>query len=109
MRTFAALVMLTALAGCSDIYYDRRETVAFGGNDAVASNIATQMKDPWPVTAANRNHGTDGAVMVTAVERYRTGRVIPPRGTGTSSSGYGAQQQNAAGPGALAPPAIEAK
>jgi hypothetical protein len=109
MRRVIVLGLLgAALAGCSDIYYDRRETIAFGGNDAVATNIATQMVDPWPATAAIRNHSTDGAVMVSAVERYRTGKVIPPRGTGTSSSGYGSQQSSG-GPGQQTPNVIVVK
>lgn len=103
MRPFAVIVLLTVLAGCSDIYYDRRETIAFGGNDAVAAGIAVHTVDPWPSAASNRNHSTDGAVMVTAIERYRTGKVIPPRGTGTSSSGYGQAQPIGAAPGALTP------
>jgi hypothetical protein len=37
--------------------------------------------------------------MQSAAERYRTGKVIPPKGTGTSSS-Y--QPSSAAGPGTTA-------
>lgn len=91
MRVKAVLSMLTVattLSACSDIYYDRRETVLFGAEDAVATNRILQTVDPWPPLAADRRLTYDGAVMATAVERYRTGQVIPPRGNGTSSVQY---------------------
>lgn len=84
----AALALATLLSACSTIYYDRRETVAFGAADAVATDRIVQTIDPWPPLAANRRLTYDGAVAAAAVERYRTGRVIQPRGTGTSSAPY---------------------
>ena len=89
----AALALGAVLAGCSSIYYDRRETIAFGADDAVAVSQAVQTIDPWPRVAENRNLATNGQVVAGAIERYRMGLVYPPRGTGTSSSGYGQQQQ----------------
>jgi hypothetical protein len=89
----AALGLGAMLAGCSDIYYDRRETVLFGADNAVASNIAVQTVDPWPPASANRNIPGNGQRVEAAVQRYRTGRVTPPQGTGTSSSSYQQQQQ----------------
>jgi hypothetical protein len=100
----AALMLGVALAGCSDIYYDRRETLTFGGNDAVATNLAVQTVDPWPKAAANRDHPTNGAIAATAIQRYRTGRVIPPRGTGSSSAGYSAPQTPPPDAAAMVPP-----
>jgi hypothetical protein len=47
------------------------------------------MVDPWPREAANNNIAYNGTVMQSAVERYRTGRVIKPVGAGTSTT-YGA-------------------
>jgi hypothetical protein len=88
----SALALGIALAGCSDIYYDRRETVAFGGNDAVAVNQAVQTIDPWPRVAENRNLATNGQVAASAIERYRLGIVYPPRG-GNTVGGYAQQQQ----------------
>ena len=58
-RTVAAVVGLgVILAGCSDIYYDRRETILFGADDAVASNIAVQTIDPWPRDSSNHSTST---------------------------------------------------
>ena len=85
LRTLALALLLAALAGCSE-YLDRRETISLGGGDSVATDKVTQMVDPWPRDSANRNIAFDGAKMETAVERYRTNRVISPRGIGTSAS-----------------------
>ena len=41
-----AIAAGTTLGGCSDIYYDRRETVALGADDHIASNRVAQMVDP---------------------------------------------------------------
>jgi hypothetical protein len=84
----AVLVFSTVLASCSDLYYDRRETVAFGAGDAVAANAAVQTIDPWPRGSDKRDFSTNGPRMAGAIERYRTGRIIQPQGTGTSSVGY---------------------
>jgi hypothetical protein len=92
-RALAAVIGLGAIVGgCSDIYYDRRETVLFGADNAVAANNAVQTVDPWPPGSANRNASTNGQVVAAAIERYRTGRVFIPIGNGTSSS-YQQQQQ----------------
>jgi hypothetical protein len=44
------------------------------------------MVDPWPRESANRNIAFNGAKIETAFERYRTNRVITPRGIGTSNT-----------------------
>jgi hypothetical protein len=75
----ATLVAGATLGGCSDIYYDRRETVALGADDAVASNRITHMVDPWPAHSANRNFAFNGERMQSGVERYRRHEVIQPR------------------------------
>jgi hypothetical protein len=95
----AAVLLASVLAGCSDIYYDRRETVSFAANDAMASAHATQVVDPWPAPSANRNIAFNGPRVAGAIERYRTGRIIEPKGTGTSS-GYASAPQTQQGGGA---------
>ncbi len=91
----ATAIILGTLAGCSDIYYDRRESIALSAGDAVATNKVTQMVDPWPPYSSNRNIAFNGNKMQTAVERYRTNKVIPPVSAMTSSSGYQQAQQTA--------------
>ncbi|RAI45293.1 hypothetical protein [Rhodoplanes roseus] len=81
-----ALLLAGFVAGCSDIYYDRRQTVLFGAQDAVASNVAIHTIDPWPKAAADRNIPGQGTTVAIAAERYRTGKVTRPQGLGTTSS-----------------------
>ncbi len=92
LRALALGAAFGLLAGCSE-YLDHRDTISQQGGNAVQTDKVTQMVDPWPRESANRNIAYDGTVMQLAAERYRTGRVIPPTGTGTSSS-YQAPQQN---------------
>jgi hypothetical protein len=84
----------TMLAGCSDIYFDRRETIALGADDHAAADAVVQMIDPWPPHVGNRNIAFNGQKMQSAIERYRTNKVIPPVDTVGSSSGF--QQEQAA-------------
>ena len=77
--TVAVVVTVgAALAGCSDIYYDRRESIALHAGDAVATNKVTHMVDPWPAASANRNIAFNGQRMQGAVERHRTHTIIRP-------------------------------
>jgi hypothetical protein len=85
LRPLAGAALIAALAGCSE-YLDRRDTISLNGGNSVATNKVTQMVDPWPRHSANNNIAYNGNKMETAVERYRTGRVIPPQGVGTSSA-----------------------
>jgi hypothetical protein len=89
----AALILGTALAGCSDLYYDRRDSIALSAGDAAATNKVTQMVDPWPRASSNRNIAFNGEKMQTAVERYRNNKVIPPVNATTSSVAYQQAQQ----------------
>ena len=78
-KPLALLIACGALLGaCSDIYYDRRETVALGANDFNASNIAVQSVDPWPRYVGNKNIAFNGERMQAAVERSRKHEVIRP-------------------------------
>jgi hypothetical protein len=98
MRSLALAVVLATLAGCSE-YLDRRETIALSSGNAVATDRVTHMVDPWPRDSANRDIAFNGAKMESAIERYRTNKVIPPRGTGTSGTYEAAPAaQNAAPP-----------
>jgi hypothetical protein len=74
----AALLFGGLLAGCSDVYFDRRDTIALGGGDAVAANQVEQMVDPWPRSSANKNLTFNGERMQRAVQCYRIDKVTPP-------------------------------
>ena len=92
----AVLAFGAALGGCSDIYYDRRDAVTMAAGDAVETNKATHIIDPWPKAAANRNIEYDGQRMQRANERYRTNKTTPLQTTSTSSVSY---QQPSGGTG----------
>jgi hypothetical protein len=66
----AALAFAGVLGGCSDIYYDRRETIALGADDHIAANRVEQMIDPWPVYVGDENIAFSGERMQAAVECY---------------------------------------
>ena len=83
-----ALAATTLTGACTDMYLDRRDTVSFGAGDAVAVNKVTQMIDPWPPYAGNRNIAFDGERMAAAAERYRTNKVTPLSTAATSSVQY---------------------
>ena len=79
VRTIAASTMLAAaLAGCSDIYYARRDTIALSAGDAIAANGAEQTVDPWPPHSGNTNIAFNGQKMQLAIERYRLDKVTQP-------------------------------
>jgi hypothetical protein len=81
------LGLCATLGACTDpgFYTDHREGVTFHSGNAVASNIAVQTIDPWPPAASDRHLKADGERTQKAIERYRTNKIIPPQGTGTSS------------------------
>jgi hypothetical protein len=95
-KLVAGLALAAALAGCStnqsdqvldpNGYLDRRDAISLTAGDAIASNIATQMVDPWPAYAGDRNIPYNGQRAQAAVERYRYNKVTPPRGTSASAT-----------------------
>jgi hypothetical protein len=87
MLVLTALTVSCALSGCSDIYFDRRETVVPSAGNAKAVNQITMMVDPWPPYSADRNIAFNGERMQGAVERYRTRNTIRPMNPLTSDSG----------------------
>jgi hypothetical protein len=96
IKTVAAAALLAVtLGGCSEYYFDRRDTVSLHSGEAMAANRVTQMIDPWPAASGRRNIAFNGEKAATASERYRTGRIIPPVNATTSSAAYAAAQQQA--------------
>jgi hypothetical protein len=77
-RIVAAVALLTLLAGCSDLYFDRRDPIALGAGDALAANAVEQMVDPWPAHSGDTAIPGDGNKTQAAVERYRKSKVTQP-------------------------------
>ena len=60
-RTIAAAALLGAmLGGCSEYYFDRRDTITLHSGEAMAANRVTQMIDPWPPASGQRNIAYNG-------------------------------------------------
>lgn len=95
LRVGAVALVAASIAGCSE-YLDRRDTLSLQSGNAVTTDKVSQMVDPWPRASANRNIAFDGSVMGSAVERYRTGKVIVPVGNSTSAAYQSGQNNNAA-------------
>src|SRR5215210_582931 len=94
-RIVSALVLGALLAGCSDMYWDRRENISLATGDAVATNRVVHMIDPWPPMSTQKNLAFDGTRAQAAAERYRNNRVTPPVNVTTSSANYQQIQQQA--------------
>jgi hypothetical protein len=80
------MLLSAMLGGCSENYFDRRDTVTLYSGEAMAANRVTQTIDPWPAHSGKRNFAYSGEKAAVASERYRTGRVIQPVSPLTSSS-----------------------
>jgi hypothetical protein len=102
-RTIAAVVVLGAtVAGCSDMYFDRRDMVSLGAGDAIATNKIAQMVDPWPRYSGRTHIAYNGQRTQLALDRYNRGKAITPVLPTTTSKDYLSVQPAAAvkGPGA---------
>lgn len=82
-----------ATGGCTD-YLARRDSLALGAGDAVQTNIATHVIDPWPRRAFSTDPTTSGERSARAIERYRNpqtggGGASPPAATLSSPLGTG--------------------
>ncbi|HLN07475.1 MAG TPA: hypothetical protein VK281_00685 [Xanthobacteraceae bacterium] len=78
-------VLGMTLCACSDMYYDRRESITFQAGDAVRANVIAQTIDPWSRASADRHIDYNGERMQRAIERYRTNKTTPLMTTSTSS------------------------
>jgi hypothetical protein len=87
-----ALALATLVGACSDIYYDRRDTIALSAGDALASDKAIQTVDPWPPESNDRNIRFNGDKMQVAAARYRTGKVLAPRSIVTTPDSAAAKE-----------------
>jgi hypothetical protein len=98
IKGIAAVVVVAAtVAGCSEVYFDRRETVSLGAGDAVATNKVTHTVDPWPRASTNNNIAFNGMLMQSAQDRYNRGKVVTPVLPTQASRDYQSVQSTAAG------------
>ena len=88
-------------AGCTD-YLARRDSLGFGAGNAVQTNLAVHVIDPWPRNAQSTNATTNGERLARAVERYRnpqTNSAAAGQTAATPGAGFGSG-------GALAPGSV---
>ena len=80
MKTRLTIVVASAslLAACGPSVYRDSTTPIPGYGNAVKQNAAVMIIDPQPASAANVEIDFDGRRGGIAIERYRTGTVIPP-------------------------------
>lgn len=80
MRKRLIIVVASAslLAACGPSVYRDSATPIPGYGNAVKQNAAVMIIDPQPASAANVAIDFDGRRGGIAIERYRTGTVIPP-------------------------------
>ena len=116
IRTVCVLVVIaTGVAGCSDMYFDHRESIALGAGDAIATNKVAQTIDPWPPHSANNRIAFNGQLMQGAQDRYKRGKTITPVLPTTMSKDsqtvtqQAAQAQTATGVAVSATPAAAVK
>jgi len=81
---FGLLLAGAALAACDPSVYQDSRTQFVGYGDAVRQNNAIMIIDPQPASAANVDLDFDGRKDAIAIERYRTGQVIPPEDMATN-------------------------
>ena len=86
MRKRLIIVVASAslLAACGPSVYRHSATPIPGYGNAVKQNAAVMIIDPQPASAANVDIDFDGRRGGIAIERYRTGTVIPPEELRTS-------------------------
>lgn len=80
------------LGGCQD-YLARRDTLTIGSGEAVHTNAAMQVIDPWPAHARAMESIVNGERLQHAMERYRNpgtsqqnASIVPQVPIGSSSS-----------------------
>ena len=95
-RAVVTVALFSALlGGCSEYYFDRRDTITLHSGETMAANRVTHVIDPWSPASGQRNIAYNGEKAATASERYRTGRIIPPVNATTSSAAYTQAAQQA--------------
>src|SRR3954464_4165891 len=83
----AVVITATSVTGCSE-YLDRKDTLLLGAGNAVETNIATHVIDPWPKEAQSTYWPTGGRHAQRAVEAYDC-RPNKPRDPDYVAGGFG--------------------
>lgn len=78
LQKLFATLLVTAfssnLTGCANDYWTRSDSIYLSHGDAVRSNAAVQIPDPWPARSADTNIPMDPAKATRAMDCYRIGQ-----------------------------------
>jgi len=86
MSMFKILAIVAGAAGLAGCASQDSNTEYPGFGDAVRQNNAVMIIDPNPAGAQVTDIDMDGARAGLAIDRYRTGKVIPPKTLSTVDS-----------------------
>jgi hypothetical protein len=97
---------LSACTQYQNRYVEREDAVTLSAGDAVASNAAVQVSNPWPRYSNDTTIAMDGERIARAVARYREGEKQPVA-TVPDTAVYGSTfgSANASSQGSAAAPA----
>lgn len=98
MKTARYLLILAwaGLSACSNIYYERKDSVSMPHGDSVEANKALQIADPWPKGSQNTNIPMDPVKAAQAMYKYRCGGQ-----SGSTSPGFGSAMGSQQGGGGI--------
>jgi type IV pilus biogenesis protein CpaD/CtpE len=85
MSMFKILAITAGVAGLAGCAYQDSTTEYPGFGDAVRQNNAVMIIDPNPAGAQVTDIDMDGARAGLAIDRYRAGKVIPPKTLSTTT------------------------
>ncbi len=83
-RVLTALTLGVAAmtGGCAADYMSREDRISMSAGDAIATNKAIHVVDPWPSEGFNMRPRTMGQRVVAPVQRYRDGTAQAPASGG---------------------------
>jgi hypothetical protein len=84
------------LTGCANDYWTRSDSIYLSHGDAVRSNAAVQIPDPWPARSADTNIPMDPVKATRAMDCYRIGQK-PADQLGAYSSSFSSAFANDSG------------
>lgn len=75
MQTARLLLILAGagLSACSNMYYERKDSITLSHGDSIETNKVLQIADPWPKGSQNTNIPMDPVKAAQAMYKYRCG------------------------------------
>lgn len=73
-QLISIIIFAMTIVGCSNQYWTRSDSIYLSHGDAVRSNVAVQVPDPWPKKSENTNIPMDPVKSQHAIECYRLGQ-----------------------------------